>query len=86
MAKKIGYRLLGFLLIAFCAGTWAWMLGWLARPLPPGSLNDAPMIAAWIAPGVMGFPAVASITAGLVGLCFVTGMLPFPKSPSDDTP
>ncbi|WP_133118022.1 Asp23/Gls24 family envelope stress response protein [Burkholderia ubonensis] len=85
MTKKIAYRLIGVLLLAFCAGLWAWMLGWLARPFPPGSFDNAPMMKAWMAPGVMGFPALVSIIIGLAGLLFVTGVLPRPASGNDDS-
>lgn len=70
MARTIWNRLKGLLLMAFCAGTLAWMLGWLAKPLPPGSLKDAPMTAAWLAPGVMGFPALASQSSLALLGCF----------------
>lgn len=77
MKINIWNRMIGLLLLAFSAGVWAWMLGWLARPFPPGSLDDAPMLAAWLAPGLMAFPTLVSIIACLVGLLYVAGVLPF---------
>ncbi|MBN3776978.1 hypothetical protein G3O06_05265 [Burkholderia sp. Ac-20345] len=80
MVKNMWNQLKGLLLLAFCAGIWAWMLGWFAKPLPPGSLKDAPMLAAWMAPGVMGFPALVSIIAGVAGLLYVMGVFPLTTS------
>lgn len=85
MARNIWNRLKGLLLLAFCAGIWAWMLGWLAKPFPPGSLKNAPMTAAWMAPGVMGFPALVAIFAGLVGLLYVTGVFPLTTAANEDS-
>ncbi|CAB3754144.1 hypothetical protein [Paraburkholderia humisilvae] len=85
MVRKIGSWLIGLLLLVFSAGIWAWMLGWLARPFPPGSLDGAPMVKAWMAPGVLGFPALVSIVAGLIGLLYVTSVLPFSVSQNDDS-
>ncbi|MEK7898080.1 hypothetical protein AAB990_22590 [Burkholderia contaminans] len=83
MAKSIANRLFGLLLMGFSGGLWAWMLGWLARPLPPESLNGAPMLAAWMKPGVMPFPLIVSIVAGVVGLLYVVGVFPLARTTDD---
>lgn len=86
MLKKIAWRSFGLFLLIFCVGLWAWMLGWFARPLPPHTFDTAPMLKAWMAPGVMGFPAIVSVIAGVVGLLFVTGVLPLPPSEDNNSP
>lgn len=43
------------------------------------------MTAAWMAPGVMGFPALVAIFAGVVGLLYVTGVFPLTTAANEDS-
>ena len=86
MTRRIVNRLIGLSLLAFCAVLWAWMLGWFAKPYPPGSLKDAPMFAAWLAPGLLSYPMMVSVVAGVAGLLYLTGVLPLRTDSDDDKP
>ncbi|WP_322075510.1 hypothetical protein [Burkholderia cenocepacia] len=70
--KGLAYRGLGLLLIAFCAATWAWMLGAFALE----GAGYSQLMKEWSSPGVGGFPAIAGSIAGVVGMLFVLGAWP----------
>ncbi|QMI49804.1 hypothetical protein [Burkholderia sp. MBR-1] len=80
--KKSAYRLAGLLLLAFSAGTWAWMLGLLANV---AGMQMLPGVAGqWAAPGILGYPMIVSIIAALIGLLLLIGVLPL-SSDADDS-
>lgn len=74
MLRKLAFRLSGVLSLVSAALTWAWMLGAYEHLIPREGLSEAD--ARWISPGLQTFPITLSIIQVVIGLVFVSGVVP----------
>ncbi len=74
MLRKLTFRLSGVLSLVSAALTWAWMLGAYEHLIPIEGLSEAD--ARWISPGLQTFPITLSIIQVVIGLVFVSGVVP----------
>lgn len=74
MLRRLAFRLCGLLSLVSAGLTWAWMFGAFEHLISTEGLSEAD--ARWISPGFLSFPITLSIIQVVIGLVFVSGVVP----------